>query len=292
MTLEIGSPAPDFSLKGTDNQTHSLASFQAAKALCVMFSCNHCPYVKHVAAELARLDRDLRTRGLAMVGINSNDADAYPDDSPAKMRDEVARRGYEFPYLFDADQSVARAYRAACTPDFFLFDEHRRLVYRGQLDDSRPGNGVAVTGRDLRNSRPTLDENSRPAVNFSLNNEGANKFGTFTQTNINRQLAVVLDNRVYSAPTINSRIDNDGIIQGSFTNQEVADLALVLRSGALPATLTYLEERTVGPTLGAESIRAGVTAAIGGLVFVMLFILVYYRLAGGRRDAEAEPAPA
>ena len=138
----------------------------------------------------------------------------------------------------------------------------------------------AVTGRDLRNSRPTLDENSRPAVNFSLNNEGANKFGTFTQNNINRQLAVVLDNRVYSAPTINSRIDAEGIIQGSFTQQEAADLSLVLRSGALPASLAYLEERTVGPSLGRESIRAGVTAAIGGLAFVMLFMLAYYKLAG------------
>jgi preprotein translocase subunit SecD len=139
---------------------------------------------------------------------------------------------------------------------------------------------AAVTGRDLRNARPSLDENNRPAVGFSLNSEGASRFGNFTAANINRQLAIVLDNRVYSAPNINSRIDNDGIIQGSFTNQEVADLALVLRSGALPATLTYLEERTVGPTLGAESIRAGVSAAIGGLVFVMLFMLFYYRLAG------------
>jgi preprotein translocase subunit SecD len=139
---------------------------------------------------------------------------------------------------------------------------------------------AAVTGRDLRNARPSLDENNRPAVGFSLNSEGASRFGNFTAANINRQLAIVLDNRVYSAPNINSRIDNDGIIQGSFTNQEVADLSLVLRSGALPATLTYLEERTVGPTLGAESIRAGVTAAIGGLLFVMLFMLFYYRIAG------------
>lgn len=138
----------------------------------------------------------------------------------------------------------------------------------------------AVTGRDLRNARPSLDENNRPAVGFSLNSDGATKFGNFTQANINRQLAIVLDNRVYSAPNINSRIDGEGIIQGSFTNQEAADLSLVLRSGALPATLTYLEERTVGPTLGAESIRAGVTAAIGGLVLVMLFMLFYYKLAG------------
>ncbi len=139
---------------------------------------------------------------------------------------------------------------------------------------------AAVTGRDLRNSRPTLDENSRPAVNFSLNNEGASRFGTFTQNNISRQLAIVLDKRVYSAPTINARIDNEGIIQGSFTQQEAADLSLVLRSGALPARLDYLEERTVGASLGQDSIRAGVTAAIGGLLFVMLFMLAYYKLSG------------
>jgi preprotein translocase subunit SecD len=139
---------------------------------------------------------------------------------------------------------------------------------------------AAVTGRDLRNSRPTIDENSRPAVNFSLNNEGASRFGTFTQTNIGRQLAIVLDKRVYSAPTINARIDNEGIIQGSFTQQEAADLSLVLRSGALPASLTYLEERTVGPSLGADSIRAGVIASASGLGLVMIFMLFYYRLAG------------
>jgi preprotein translocase subunit SecD len=132
----------------------------------------------------------------------------------------------------------------------------------------------------LRNARPTLDENNRPAVGFTLNNEGASKFGQFTAANINRQLAIVLDNRVYSAPNINSRIDSDGIIQGSFTQQEAADLALVLRSGALPADLTYLEERTVGPTLGAESIRSGVTAALGGLAFVIIFMLAYYKLSG------------
>jgi preprotein translocase subunit SecD len=138
----------------------------------------------------------------------------------------------------------------------------------------------AVTGRDLRNARPSLDENNRPAVSFSLNSDGAVRFGNFTQANINRQLAIVLDNRVFTAPNINSRIDNEGIIQGNFTNQEANDLALVLRSGALPASLTYLEERTVGPTLGAESVRSGVTAALGGLLFVILFMLFYYRLAG------------
>jgi preprotein translocase subunit SecD len=138
----------------------------------------------------------------------------------------------------------------------------------------------AVTGRDLRTARPTLDENNRPAVSFSLNNEGARKFGTFTQANIGRQLAIVMDSRVVSAPQIQSRIDDEGRITGNFTNQESQDLSLVLRSGALPASLSYLEERTVGPSLGADSIRAGVTSAVGGLLLVTLFMLFYYRLAG------------
>lgn len=137
-----------------------------------------------------------------------------------------------------------------------------------------------VTGRDLRNARPSLDENSRPAVQFTLNNEGARKFGNFTSTNIGRQLAIVLDNRVYSAPRIEGRIDSDGRISGSFTQQEAGDLSLVLRSGALPATLISLEERTVGPSLGEESIRAGVYASLGGLFFVLLFMVTYYKLAG------------
>lgn len=137
-----------------------------------------------------------------------------------------------------------------------------------------------VTGRDLRNARPTLDENNRPAVSFSLNNDGARKFGTYTQANVGKQLAIVLDSRVVSAPRIESRIDDEGRIHGNFTNQEAQDLSLVLRSGALPANLTYLEERTVGPSLGADSIRAGVNAALGGLVLVTLFMLFYYRLAG------------
>ena len=138
----------------------------------------------------------------------------------------------------------------------------------------------AVTGRDLRNARPTLDENNRPAVSFSLNNEGARKFGAFTQANIGRQLGIVLDNRVQSAPVIQSRIDDEGRITGNFTNQESQDLSLKLRSGALPANLTYLEERTVGPSLGADSIRAGVMSAAGGLLLVTLFMLVYYKAAG------------
>jgi preprotein translocase subunit SecD len=139
---------------------------------------------------------------------------------------------------------------------------------------------AGITGRDLRNARPTLDENNQPAVSFSLNTQGADKFGRLTSQNIGRQLAIVLDGRVQSAPVIEGRIYDEGRISGSFTQREVQDLSLTLRSGALPASLTYLEERTVGPTLGADSIRAGITASLIGLSMVTLFMLVYYRLAG------------
>ena len=139
---------------------------------------------------------------------------------------------------------------------------------------------AAVTGRDLRNARPSLDQNNRPAVSFSLNPDGARKFGDVTGNNIGRQLAIVLDNRIFSAPRIDGRITDEGQIYGSFTSQEAQDLSLVLRSGALPASLTYLEERTVGPSLGADSVRAGVTAALGGLALVVVFLLFYYRLTG------------
>ncbi len=148
--LPLGSVAPAFSLPDTQGNVVSLSDFAGAPAYLVMFICNHCPYVKHVADELARLGREYQDKGVAIIAINSNDAERYPDDSPAKMAQEKEARGYTFPYLIDADQSVARAYRAACTPDFFLFDADRRLVYRGQLDDSRPKSGTAATGRDLR----------------------------------------------------------------------------------------------------------------------------------------------
>jgi preprotein translocase subunit SecD len=137
-----------------------------------------------------------------------------------------------------------------------------------------------VTGRDLRNARPTLDENNLPAIGFSLNSEGARKFGAATEANIGRALAIVLDGRVTSAPVIQSRISDEGRISGSFTQQEAQDQSLVLRSGALPASLTYLEERTVGPTLGADSVRAGVAASIGGLALVVVFMVLYYKLTG------------
>lgn len=139
---------------------------------------------------------------------------------------------------------------------------------------------AGITGRDLRNARPTLDENNQPAVGFSLNAQGAEKFAALTSQHIGRPLAIILDGRVQSAPTIEGRIYDEGRISGSFTQQEVQDLSLTLRSGALPASLTYLEERTVGPTLGADSIRAGVLASSIGLALVTVFMLVYYKLAG------------
>jgi len=139
---------------------------------------------------------------------------------------------------------------------------------------------AAVTGRDLRNARPSLDQNNRPAVSFTLNTEGARKFGNVTGQNIGRQLAIVLDGRVQSAPTIEGRITTDGQISGSFTQEEVQNLSLILRSGALPARLTYLQELTIGPTLGADSIRAGVTASLVGLLLVVSFMLVYYKFSG------------
>jgi peroxiredoxin len=148
--LSLGTRAPEFSLPDTDGKTVSLADFGDASALLVVFMCNHCPFVKHIRSELAQLGRDYPPRGVAIVGISSNDAAAYPDDSPAKMVDEKRSAGYEFPYLYDESQEVAKAYRAACTPDFFLFDKDQKLVYRGQLDDSRPSNGLPVTGKDLR----------------------------------------------------------------------------------------------------------------------------------------------
>jgi len=146
----LGALAPDFRLPDTNGRLVSLSDFAKAPAMLVVFMCNHCPFVKHIRTGLAQFARDYQPRGLAMVGINANDVASYPEDSPAKMAEEVKAAGYTFPYLYDEAQTVAKAYRAACTPDFFLYDRDRRLVYRGQFDDSRPSNGRPVTGSDLR----------------------------------------------------------------------------------------------------------------------------------------------
>lgn len=154
--LPLGTQAPDFSLVDTTGQTVTRDQFRGKRGLLVVFLCNHCPYVKHVADQLKQLTDEYLAKGVAVVGISSNDAVAYPDDGPEAMREEKQARGYAFPYLYDASQQVARDYRAACTPDFFLFDQDLALVYRGQLDDSRPSNGKPVSGADLRLALDTL----------------------------------------------------------------------------------------------------------------------------------------
>jgi thiol-disulfide isomerase/thioredoxin len=146
--LALGTVAPAFDLPDPDGRQHTLPD--SAAAYLVMFICNHCPFVIHVREQLAQLGAEYADRGVAIFAINSNDTDRYPADSPEKMKLEARKAGYTFPYLYDQQQSAARAYQAACTPDFFVFDNHRRLVYRGQLDDSRPGNDVPVSGHDLR----------------------------------------------------------------------------------------------------------------------------------------------
>jgi peroxiredoxin len=172
--LPLGSKAPDFSLSDVEGKIVTLRDFGDAPALLVMFICNHCPYVKHVAAELARLAAEYQARGVAVVGINSNDAENYPDDGPDQMQREVVERGYTFPYLYDQTQEVAKAYRAACTPDFFLFDGQQQLVYRGQLDGSRPGSDLPVTGSDLRAALDSVlagkapAEDQRPSIGCNI----------------------------------------------------------------------------------------------------------------------------
>lgn len=148
--LPLGTLAPSFELLNVDGRTVSLDDFRGSSALVVMFICNHCPFVKHIAGELAKFGAEYQSRGVAVVAINSNDSATHPDDSPERMVHEAEERGYVFPYLCDEDQAVAQSYHAACTPDFYVFDKSRRLAYRGQFDASRPGNGVPVTGQDLR----------------------------------------------------------------------------------------------------------------------------------------------
>ena len=173
--LALGTQAPDFDLPDvTTGRRVRMSDLADRTALLVMFICRHCPYVGHVRSGLAELGRDYAAADVAIVAIGSNDADEYPADRPESLAEEAAEAGYAFPYLYDETQEVAKAYTAACTPDFFLFDADRRLVYRGQLDDSRPGNGVPVTGSDLRaaidavlSDRP-VGQDQRPSVGCSI----------------------------------------------------------------------------------------------------------------------------
>ena len=172
--VALGTPAPPFRLPDTTGGMVSLDDFKTAPALLVMFICNHCPFVKHIRSGLAAFGRDYQKAGLAIVAINSNDVSSYPQDSPERMAAEVKQAGYTFPYLYDETQAVAKAYGAACTPDLFLYDRDRRLVYRGQFDDSRPSNGRPVTGADLRAAadavlagRPVPDE-QRPSIGCNI----------------------------------------------------------------------------------------------------------------------------
>jgi peroxiredoxin len=159
----LGTPAPKFSLADTDGKMVSLSDFAKAPALLVAFICNHCPFVKHVQSAFVQLARDYQAKGVAVVAINSNDVSSHPDDSPDKMKQEKAAAGYAFPYLFDETQEVAKSYRAACTPDFFVFGKDRRLAYRGQMDASRPGNGKANDGADLRAALDAVLAGKAPA---------------------------------------------------------------------------------------------------------------------------------
>jgi peroxiredoxin len=150
--VPLGTRAPSFNLPDTEGKVVSLGDYKDAPALLVVFLCNHCPFVKHVLPHFVELTGEYQRRGVATVGISSNDVSHYPDDSPEKMAELSKAVGFPFPYLYDESQEVARAYGAACTPDFYLFDREGRLVYRGQMDDSRPGNGRPVTGADLRSA--------------------------------------------------------------------------------------------------------------------------------------------
>ncbi len=171
--LPLGTTAPDFRLPDTNGKTVALKDFKDKTALLVIFMCNHCPYVKHIRAGLVQLAKDYLPRNVAIVGINSNDVANYPEDSPARMKEEVKAAGYSFPYLYDESQAVAKAYRAACTPDIYLFDRGRRLVYRGQFDASRPGNGIPVTGKELRAALDTVLA-GKPTSEFQTPSMGCN----------------------------------------------------------------------------------------------------------------------
>jgi peroxiredoxin len=185
--LPLGTKAPSFDLIGCDGKQYTLDHFSNASALLVVFMCNHCPYVKHIRDGLVKLIAEYQKKGVAVVGINSNDAEAYPDDTPDKMREEANAFNYTFPYLVDDTQEVAMKYRAACTPDFFLFDKKRELIYRGQMDDSRPGNDIPVTGESLRTALDavlvgdTVPSLQKPSLGCNIKWKSGNEPEYFSQ---------------------------------------------------------------------------------------------------------------
>jgi thiol-disulfide isomerase/thioredoxin len=172
--LDLGTPVPPFTLLDFNGRPFSDADFAGARGLVVAFICTHCPFVKHIRPEFARFAKEYDAKGIAVVAIASNDVKASPDDGPEGMKQEALEAGYSFPYLFDETQQVARAFRAACTPDFFLFDRNRRLVYRGEFDDSRPGNNAPVTGAGLRAaadavlSGTPVPETQKPSIGCNI----------------------------------------------------------------------------------------------------------------------------
>lgn len=163
--LPLGTEAPDFSLTDTEGKIKSLGDYSQAKALLVIFMCNHCPFVKHILTGMVELIREYEQKNVAVVAINSNDIDHYPEDRPELMQRLARNNGFTFSYLFDESQEIAKAYRAACTPDFFLFDSEQKLFYRGQMDDSRPSNDIPVTGKDLRAALDALLAGKDPPIN-------------------------------------------------------------------------------------------------------------------------------
>lgn len=172
--VKLGTPIPEFSLPDTSGNLVSLEDFSGAPGLLVIFLCNHCPYVKHIRTTLAEVTATFLEEGLKVVGINSNDVVEYPEDSPQRMAEEKRKFGYQFPYLFDETQSVAKSFGASCTPDFFLYDSKLKLCYRGQFDESRPGNKLRVTGEDLCQAVEALlagkspSEDQRPSIGCNI----------------------------------------------------------------------------------------------------------------------------
>lgn len=184
--IPLGTEAPEFCLPSPDGKWVALSDFHSCTGLVVVFMCNHCPYVQMLRESISEFARECQTSGIGFVAISSNNAEKYPDDSPEKMGEEISAFGYQFPYLYDEDQSVARAYKAACTPDFYLFDGQMKLVYRGQYDDARPGNGVEVTGKDLKAAVTALKNQlpvptaQKPSIGCNIKWKAGNEPDYFT----------------------------------------------------------------------------------------------------------------